>query len=294
MEKFLKTYSTLPNDFIEDFYKIAKESYYDDSFAINFDTVCKWLDVRKDHLKRTLTQYFKEGTDYTIKVVQVKNSFGTGGNNVEEILLKPDTFKGLCMVSQTPKAKEVRQYYLTIEKLIRDYHVYIEEKLSKKITRLETNQKPKVNLKGGVVYFFKTADNVDIDDVDPEDVDKAFIKLGKSGNVKQRFKNYNSGNADDIEPLFILEVKDMQKTEGCIKNLIKDSQYRKRKEIYKINIDLLKQIFAHCNNSVNGYNDLVHGFKKMMDENSEKTVNKQFKKMRESKNGFYLKFKANE
>lgn len=37
------------------------------------------------------------------------------------------------MINQTKKAKEVRKYYLSIEKLIKRYHQEIQEKLHKQL-----------------------------------------------------------------------------------------------------------------------------------------------------------------
>lgn len=160
MEKFVKKYSTVPNAFIEEFFNIAKEDYGDKDPLIDFNSVTKWLDVQKRHLKRLLVKYFAENSDYSITQRKQLHPNGSGATYVEDIMITPDCFKQLCMISQTPKAKEVRQYYLSIEKLIKKYHTYIEEQLRKKINALEQNQKPKVNVEGGVIYFFKALNNI--------------------------------------------------------------------------------------------------------------------------------------
>ena len=115
MQRFLKKYSNVPNEFINDFFNIAKESFNDNDFAIDFDVVVKWLKVKKSHLKRLLVQKFENKFDYTINKVKIKNK-NRGSNYTEIIYLTPDCFKELCMISQTKKAKEVRKYYLSIEK----------------------------------------------------------------------------------------------------------------------------------------------------------------------------------
>lgn len=279
---FLKKYSAVPNGFIKDFFSISKDTYDDKDLKIDFNIVVKWLNVQKAHLKRLLVKYFSENHDYVIEKVKVLNKNGPGSNYVENIMITPDTFKELCMISQTAKAKEVRFYYLSIEKLIKKYHIYIEEKLNKKINLLERNQKPKLNIKGGVIYFFKALNNVKT-----ESVEEDLYKLGKAKNIKNRFNTYNSGNANDIEPLFILEVNDIDKVEKCIKNLMSDYQYRKRKEVYRTDVDTLKTAFVECDS-------LVHGFKKYVESNEKKLVDHKLKKMRHSKNGLFLLFKKNQ
>ena len=76
---------------------------------------------------------------------------------------------------------------------------------------LKKNQKSKINIKKGVVYIIKAQNSLTTN----------VYKLGRSTNLKNRLKNYNSGNANDIEPLFILEVNDIEKVESCVKNLVK-------------------------------------------------------------------------
>jgi hypothetical protein len=52
---FLKKYSNLSNDFIDDFYNIYdyNESNNND-FIINLDIISLWLDTRKRKLKETI------------------------------------------------------------------------------------------------------------------------------------------------------------------------------------------------------------------------------------------------
>lgn len=279
MEDFLKKYSDVPNGFIEDFFNISKEEYMDTELSINFDIVCKWLNVRKDNLKRSLIKFFSENYDYTITNINKKREHKFGPSHIEIIMITPDCFKELCMISQVDKAKEVRQYYLSIEKLIKRYHQYIHEKLQKKIKLLETNQAPKINIKGGIIYFFKA-----LNQVNSKNRNNILHKIGKTANNKNRFNTYNSGNANDIEPLFILECNDIDKVEKCIKNLLSEYQYRKHKEIYELNIDALKTVFMKCD-------ELVRGFKKYIKSNNKNIVNTNFKKLRKSENGLFLLIK---
>ena len=101
--------------------------------------------------------------------------------------------------SQTDKAKEVHKYFIEIEKLIKRYFENIKEKMYKKIGILETNLKPKSNVKGGVIYILKALNT-----------NATLYKLGKTNDLKNRLNTYNSvltlqvsdqrGNANDVEP----------------------------------------------------------------------------------------------
>ena len=236
MESFLKQFSTLPHSFINDFFVIAKEEYTDNEIVIDFDVVCKWLNIRKDSLKRVLIKYFDNDFDYKIITIKKKHETTNRTSTYDEILITPNCLKELCMISQTAKAKEVRRYFIEMEKLIKRYFETIKEEMYKKIGLLETNQKTKKNIKGGVIYILKAL-NTDV----------TLYKLGKTNDLKNRLNTYNSGNANDVEPLFILHVNDIESVESCVKKACRDLQYRKRKEVYEIDIDVLKKITEKCN-----------------------------------------------
>jgi phage anti-repressor protein len=279
MEKFIKKYSNVPNKFIEEFFNISKEIYDDNERCIDFDIVVKWLNVRKDNLKALLVKKFEKDFDYDIIIKKVKNKIGAATNYVDFIQLTPDCFKALCMLSQTAKAADVRKYYLSIEKLIRRYHELIEARLNEKIGLLKISQKPKTNYKGGIIYFFRAMNQISDNEFD--ELQDSLFKIGKTEDKKERFGVYGSENAHDLEPLFVIEVDNITKVENCIKELIKGYRYHAHKEIYEIDIDLLKEAFVRCS-------DLVAGFKKYTLSTKTKIANAQFKKLRHAEYGIFI------
>jgi phage anti-repressor protein len=240
MESFIKQFSKVPDNFISDFFIIAKEEYSDNEIIIDFEIVVKWLSVRKDSLKKILVNNFEENFDYTIEKKKKKQINSRGATIYELILITPNCFKELCMISQTEKAKEVRKYFIEMEKIIKRYFETIKEEMYKKIGLLQINQKPKLNIKGGVIYILKALNS-----------DITLYKLGKTKNLKNRLNTYNTGNANDVEPVFILPVNDIDSVESCVKKACKTHQYRKYKEVYEIDIDVLKDVMSECNDFVN-------------------------------------------
>lgn len=249
MEDFLKKFSTIPQKFITDFYVIAKEQYNENEIIIDFDIVAEWLETQKGHLKNVLIKNFEKNYDYIEKRTTKQHSHG--GAKFIEILITPNCFKELCMVSQTAKAKEVRKYFIEMEKLIRRYHETIQEKMHKEIGLLKVNQKPKSNIKGGVLYILRAL-NTDV----------TLYKIGKSGDIGKRLKTYNSGNANDVEPEFIIPVKDIESAESCVKASIKKFQYRKYKEVYEMDIQVLKELLEKCTEISNGLLKYYEGKRK--------------------------------
>lgn len=270
MENFLSQFSTLPKKFVNDFFIICREEYDNSDIIINFDIVCEWLDTRKDSLKKLLIKYFEKNFDYTETKKQKNQINSTGLTTYYEIFISPNCFKELCMMSRTEKAREVRKYFIEMEKLIKVYHDTIKQEMYKQIGVLKNNQKPKVDITGGIIYVIKAQNS-----------NETLYKIGKTGNIKNRIKNYNSGNANDIVPEFIMKVVDIDGVEKCIKDSCKRFQYRKYKEIYEVDIDVLKKIMSKCS-------DLLTFIIKSDDKKAKKRLRKSIKEMKERKNKYFI------
>ena len=247
MEEFILQRSSISKKFLHDFFNLTGEKYRDNIVSINFDTIVKWLDVQKNHLKRLLTDKFIKDIDYTEEKVLVKNR-NRGANYVSKILITPDCFKDICMLSQTAKAKEVRTYYKTVEKILIDYYEEIQFNLQKELGLIKNNQKSKDLPKGGHVYILK-AQNTILKDM---------FKLGNSEDMKKRLRTYNTGNANNIEPLFVMKVKDIKGVENCIKNVARQYQYRKNKEVYNIDINMFRSMYTSCRDFMECTNDIYN------------------------------------
>lgn len=138
------------------------------------------------------------------------------------------------MKGKSKKSDEVREFYYELEMLIYRYKDYIIDGLNNKIKALENNQRPRVNPEKGVIYILQVADGV------------SYYKLGKTKNLQQRLRSYNGDKKDDIMPLFIYETNDIDTVEGCVKLLAKKYQYRRSKEVYQADINLLKDLIVKC------------------------------------------------
>ena len=226
---FLKTYTKINNEFIDDFFGLYNKDKY--NFSININSIAKWFNMTVGHIKETLVNSYKENLDYK----NIKGtSTGKKGKPKDTILLTPKCFKLMAMQSRTKKAVEVREYYYELEQVIDQYKEYIIKGLEEKILKLENNQKPKINPSKGIIYILQTADGI------------GHYKIGKTKNLKKRLNSYNGDKKDDIIPIYIYETEDIDAIEECIKRYGKKYQYRKYKEIYKTDINVLKELINEC------------------------------------------------
>lgn len=272
LEKFIAKRSNIPKDFLKDFFNLGGDTYGDTYKNINFDDIVKWLDVTKNNLKRLLIANFKIVDDYTENKVLIKNK-NRGANYVSKIMLTPDCFKELCMLSKSDKARGIRKYYIIAEGLLRDHFEEIINNLNKELGLIKNNIKKPIDIIGGHIYILKAQNTTQ----------KDMYKLGNSEDMKKRLRTYNTGNANNIEPLFIMKVNDIVKVEGCIKNIAKDYQYRKNKEVYNIDFKFLQKLCMKCKNFIR---QISKEFFK--DKKGTKTKLKMINKKNDKENKFYI------
>jgi phage anti-repressor protein len=216
--------------FIDDFFGLYDRNTEPNDFVVNLEILAKWLKSRKSTIKDTLTASYIKNADY-----KIKKGESTGGRPKEIIMLTPECFKRLTMLSKTKKAEEVRTYFIQLEKHIDKYKNYIIEGLSQKVSTLKNNQRTKVNPKGGVIYVLKS--NKTIDEI---------YRIGRTKKFKERKNVHYSSHPDDLEIALIYETDNIEQVENCLKGVLKDKQYRKRKEFYEVNIDIIKDVIEGC------------------------------------------------
>lgn len=100
-------------------------------YPVNFDDAWQWVGyARKDSALRAIQENFEEGLDFsTIKgkstggkagsfdSTLMWNQTGQGGDRRSvKYFLTTDCFKAFCMMAGTEKGREVRKYYLEVER----------------------------------------------------------------------------------------------------------------------------------------------------------------------------------
>lgn len=121
------------------FRKILRSS---EPYPVDFDQAWEWVGYSsKQKGKDSLIRNFTENTHFTRSVEMVKRKQG-GGALREKILLTVDTFKMFCMLAQTSKGNQVREYFIKVEKklyqLTRDTDYMETRDKSKKVRNMFT------------------------------------------------------------------------------------------------------------------------------------------------------------
>ena len=88
-------------------------------FVIDLDSVWKWIGFStKSNAKRLLEKQFVIDNDYILKASEGTTKKGSGGHNIQKIMLTNKTFKSLCLKAGTKKADEIHACYIKMEETI--------------------------------------------------------------------------------------------------------------------------------------------------------------------------------
>uniref|UniRef100_A0A6C0C9B1 MSV199 domain-containing protein n=1 Tax=viral metagenome TaxID=1070528 RepID=A0A6C0C9B1_9ZZZZ len=224
---FLETYSDVDVAFIKEFIEIRQGDQKSGPFRIYLDSIFSWLKVCKDHLKVTLTKTYTEKIDYII--LPIDREVGkVGGPNKEIILITEDCFKAMCVRSSAKDAEKIRYYYITLEKLVDVYKDEIIQNQQKHIEKLKHNMKKYKYPVKGALYVIAVDDG---------------HKLGRTDNLNKRLPVYDTAHKDKPEVKYVFYTDDVVKLENCVKNILRDQEYRDRKEFYMIElVDIINAI----------------------------------------------------
>ncbi|KAJ3073458.1 hypothetical protein HK102_006000 [Quaeritorhiza haematococci] len=156
-------------------------------------------------------------------------------------MITPETFKSLCMLADTQKGDEVRQYFSTMENIVQNYTLMqnafttqqhqhqlkqqatenraLQQQLQAKESELQkyVNKTYEEIETTGFVYLVKT--------------DGGF-KVGRTKNIDQRIGGLQTSNANDIEVLFKFPTSDPVLLEATVHKVLDPYRRRSKREYF--------------------------------------------------------------
>ena len=221
-------------------------------FVIDLDNIWRWLGFsRKEFCKRVLDKYFIENIDYIIKksappvVVAVLNK-QNGGQNKETILMNINTFKKLCLKSNTKKSDEIHDYFIKLEDIFQEI---ISEESNELKNQLELKENDIKTLKddneekqnklalltkktnkfkmGQSLYIFEsTADN------------QIYYKIGRTKNANERDTNHKTSSLKGI--IYQVECVNSILLERIVHFLLDKYRCTKTREWFQTSLQIIK------------------------------------------------------
>ena len=208
-----------------------------DDFVVNLDNVWKFIGFsNKANGKRLLKQHFTENRDYKKLLIRtdeqktavIRTDDGKFSN--ETIMLNINTFKKLCLKSNTDNADKIHDYYIKLEMV---YNELMKEQLEEQEKRIQLlENKPNIegfSTKSGYIYL--TKDNSSI----------GSYKIGLCENPDARLTTMNiSSSQKSLEFVGVFKCNNMKSAEKIIHVILDPFRIKKRNEwfFFKNEIEL--------------------------------------------------------
>ena len=235
-EKFSETQQQL---FIGSFYCYL--NYEKNDFVIDLENVWKWLDFsRKDPAKVVLEKHFVKDIDYIVFQQPLENP-KMGGRPKEIILMNINTFKKLCLKSNTKKADEIHDYFIkleeTFQEIVNEESTELKQQLEKKNKIIENNQlfREKTILEqfpdNKQCVYYGIID-------DKSNTGENLIKFGNSNKLNQRIDQHKK-TYTNFRLINAFEVKNKIQIENAIKKNPIINMKRRTISLNKINYNEL-------------------------------------------------------
>lgn len=219
-------------------FSLYKDGTTQTDFVVSLDSVAHWLGITKSNLHVTLKASYTLGIDYSVNLTTNPRITGKyGRNSYKHILLTPDCFKRLCMRSRGKRAEDVRTYFIQLEALVVKYKDQMMQGMREEIDRLEKTRRPSAlgsAASPGYIYVIRASASKD-----------SVFKVGRTVDLRRRLRDHGSSR-DDMEVVYTYRTENVNEVEGCLKSWLKPKQYRKYKEVYQVDIGIIKQLIDGC------------------------------------------------
>lgn len=127
------------------------------------------------------------------------------------------------MASTTEKGNDYRDYFVILRKFIEYYRQHISEMIIDKA------------IEGKAVYIMLVNKG------------KSIFKIGQtSKTMRERLRRYVTGTDKHPDIKFIMLADDPKQIEDCTKVIIQKEKFRGNQEIYRVDLEALKEVIMGC------------------------------------------------
>lgn len=208
--------------------------------------------------------------------VHLKNIEINNHNKTKHLIISPDCFKQSLMILRTEKAKEIKKYYIELEKIFKLYIQYQNE-YQKKI--LEDKQKELEQTKDKVMDMERDFKHKELEinefiyiATNANYHKQNVYKIGKSNRLNKREKQFNTFfiNGQKMHYIYIFQCHNARVLEQLLFTCLSNYKYNKVNELF--NIDLCK-LYKMVFNIGCQYNAIINfSNKELFDSNIDKIV----------------------
>ena len=236
--KFLrKNKCIIPEDFIIKYYILTKDNF------VSISDCILWLNISRDNIIKTLRKTYKINSDYfEISYEEELNITKYGqqilnikSNNKKFIKLTTDCFKKLVMSSNSKNGKMTKEYYIEMERIVKDFSNFEIERLNNENKKLKNNINPiKISSNEGL-YVWHYGET-------------KLYRIGHSKDMKKRIHTHNSSHDDNIYIDHEIVTPCHIDLEKSVLIMLDSFRYRNNKDFFDCDIKLIKSTIKKIHN----------------------------------------------
>lgn len=246
----------IPNEFITNYYILTK-----DNFVSLIDCVY-WLKISRDAILKTLKRTYKINVDYSeinkeeeMELVKLnKKQFNIQSNQRIYYKLTTECLKKIAMSSNSKIGKMTQNYYIEMERIVKDFSNQELQRLQNENAKLKRNLNPiTISEKEGLYVWHENS--------------ILKYRIGSGEILRRRIKQHNSSHADNIIVDYCLETTCYKDLESIVLKILDTKRYREDKDFFDCDIKMIKKAIIKANK-------LLLEFRDDCDENKIATISK--------------------
>jgi phage anti-repressor protein len=269
-------------------------NFPDEAFIVDLDKVYEWLGYSKKFTAtRKLIDCFEENIDYIVQNTVHSHTNGGSGLNKCTYLMTVDAFKEFCSTAGTDRGKQIRKYYIKLEKCLNHFLKYQlqikddqlqikDEQLQIKDEQLQIKDE-QLQIKDEQLQQLNSSDNKTVKDPLPpyepllreqsiylgkqlSDLLRDLFKLGETADWDKRKKPYATGSSMGFEKVFEYKTNNSKVLETALKHCLHKFKFGNPKptkggnEWYNSSLEHLKIIILSigtCLDTIASFNSTV-------------------------------------
>lgn len=203
----------------------------DNAFVVDLEDVWRWMGFsRKDPAKRLLEKNFIKDQDFETVSVLSHQSVELPNRPIDQVCMTVDTFKELCMLADTQPSRQIRKYYITMERITMQHIKQClddQKAISTNALALMEEQKALVQAKDAELRKLHQP-YIEVLQLEHVYINKASSemhrnahKLGMAVDEKRREAQLNTAHANGTKNVFVHKTSDCKLVESIAANSIK-------------------------------------------------------------------------
>jgi phage anti-repressor protein len=226
----------IPETFIVNYYILTKTN------LISLSDCVLWINVSRDSVVKTLKNTYVENKDYffidkneelNLSIIS-KKTFDVVSNNKKYIKLTIDCFKKLSMSSNSKNGRLTKQYYIEMERIVKDFSNQELQQLRNENAKLKRNLNPIIISEKEGLYTWHENNILK-------------YRIGSGEILRRRIKQHNSSHADNIIVDYCLETMYYKDLESIVLKILETKRYRENKDFFDCDIKIIKKAIIKAN-----------------------------------------------